>query len=83
MTIESKFEIHQRIYWMEHNRVASAVIKYIKFPLVQWIKGYPLIVEECLYFVSKNVKSSVINWNGGGLKESQIFISKRELLKSL
>jgi len=83
MRIDSKYNITDTIYWLENNKVRKAIVKSIQFPLVQSIKGQDQMVGECMYFVSKTAKSSVINWNGGGLYESQIFISKKDLLKSL
>lgn len=82
MEITSKFNIKDRVFWMENNKVRSAVVKAIQFPLVQIIDKKPLI-GHCVYFVSNNVKSSIVNWNGGGLREPQIFASKKDLLKSL
>lgn len=82
MTIISKFNIGERVYWLQNNSVQSAIVKSIQFPLVQWIDRKHSI-GRIMYFVSKNKKSSIINWNGGGLYENQIFISKKELLKSL
>lgn len=83
MIIKSKYDIKDRIYWLDSNKVRSAVVKSIQFPLVQWMKGEPLLRGECMYFVSDRVNSSVINWNGGGLREGEIFLTKKELLKSL
>jgi hypothetical protein len=81
MEIKSKYELKQRVFWLESNKVRSAIIKAIQFPRVYNDKS--INHEECMYFVSNTTKSRVINWNGGGLKESEIFESKKELLKSL
>lgn len=82
MTITSKFEYKQRIFWMENNKVRSAIIKSIQFGKYYRIDGHEYI-SECTYFVSERLNSSVINWNGGGLHEAEIFGSKKELLNSL
>lgn len=82
MTITSKFEYGQRIFWLEHNRVTSAIVKSISFGRFYRLDGKDYF-ETITYFVSKNKKSSIINYQGGGLKESQCFPSKKELLKSL
>lgn len=83
MTVSSKFNIKQKVFWLENNKVRKAVVKSIQFPLVQMLKNQQVLHGEFMYFVSDNTKSSVINWNGGGLRESQVFASKAELLKSL
>jgi len=83
MEITSKFNLKDRIFWLEHNKVRSAIVKSIQFPLVQMLKKKETIVGQCMYFVSNRTNSSVINWNGGGLRENQIFKSKKELLKNL
>lgn len=81
MQIESKYNLNQRIFWLESNKVKSAIVKAIQFPRVYTDKT--LSERGSMYFVSKSAKSSVINYNGGGLYESQVFASKKELLKSL
>ena len=83
MTITSKFKIKEKVFWLENNKVRHAIVKSIQFPLVQMVKGEEMVIGECMYFVSQRVKSSVINWNGGGLHEHQLFASKRLLLKGL
>jgi len=81
MILESKYNLKDKIYWLESNKVRHAIIKAIQFPRIHY--DMSISKGECMYFVSKSVKSSVINWNGGGLYEHQIFISKKDLLKSL
>jgi len=81
MELSSKYELNQRIFWLESNKVRSAIVKAIQFPTVY--NDTTIRIGECMYFFSKTLKSSVLNWNGGGLKESQIFSSKKCLLKSL
>ncbi len=85
MTITSKYDINSIVFWMENNKIRKAIVKSIQFPMVQSIdkKGQSKIKGECMYFVSLKTNSSVINWNGGGLYESQIFDSKEKLLKTL
>ena len=82
MQVESKYNIHQRIFWMESNKVRSAIVKAIQFPMVSW-RDKQTHQGMTRYYVSDRVKSRVINWNGGGLREDEVFPSKKELLKSL
>jgi hypothetical protein len=82
MTVTSKFDYKQRIYWMESNKVRSAIVVSIQFGRYYRIDGREYLSEP-MYFVSGNTKSSVINWSGGGLPESKCFASKNDLLKSL
>ena len=81
MNINSKYELNQKIFWLESNKVRHGIIKAIQFPKIHADKTMPQ--GKCMYFFSKSLKSSVLNWNGGGLYESQIFSSKKDLLKSL
>jgi hypothetical protein len=67
---------------MENNKVRSAIVQSIDFGRFSRIDGKDYFTD-IHYFVSKTVKSSVLNWNGGGLRESQVFGSKKDLLKSL
>jgi len=78
----SKFDYKQRIYWLESNEVRSAIVKSIDFGRFTRIDGKDHF-DSIRYFVSKSVKSSVLNWNGRGLREEHVFASKKELLKSL
>jgi hypothetical protein len=82
MVRTSKFDYKQRIYWIESNKVRSGVIQSIDFGRYSRIDGKDSF-ETIMYFVSKTTKSRVINWNGGGLREKEIFASKKDLLKSL
>jgi len=82
MQIESKYNIHQKIFWMESNKVRSAVVKAIQFPRVEWENKAPR-AGRTMYFVSSRIRSRSVNWNGGGLYEEEVFASKKDLLKSL
>lgn len=82
MTVSSKFDYGQRIFWLENNKVESAVVKSIDFGRFYKINGVEYH-SQIMYFVSKNKKSRTIDWNGGGLKEKQCFASKKELIQSL
>lgn len=82
MTIESKFNYKDTVYWLESNKVRKAVVKSIQFGRFYRIDGRDYLSEP-MYFVSKNIKSREVDWNGGGLKEGQVFGSKKDLLKSL
>jgi hypothetical protein len=82
MTVSSKFNYKDKVFWLENNKVRKAVVKSIQFGVFNRIDGRDHLSEP-MYFVSNTVKSSVTNWNGGGLRESQVFGSKLELLKSL
>jgi hypothetical protein len=82
MIRNSKFNYKQRIYWLESNKVRSAIVKSIDFGRYSRINGKDHWTD-IVYFVSNTVKSSVINWNGGGLRESECFSTKKELLNSL
>lgn len=37
MTINSKFDIKSKIYWLDNNKVKTAIVKSIQFPLIQTV----------------------------------------------
>lgn len=74
MTIETKANIGDEIYFMENNKVTMSTVKYIKIE----------IREQPTQFGSKTIINKTYQVaNTASLDESQIFLTKQELLDSL
>lgn len=75
MTIETKFDIGDKCYFMYHNEVKESTIVKINFTKEQLTSSFN--IEKLTYNVELGYVSNI------DFKEDKLFSTKEELLKSL
>jgi len=81
MEIKPNFNLKQTVYFMQNNRIKKSTISCINYPSV-WINKKGKVEQTSFSYRVKSLTTKEYG-NSGGLPACLLFLTKKDLIKTL